>query len=305
MTCNSVPTHCLLLAQKIGAIFENGLTLSEDARHYIESTFLCPSWEELQEIFSDSSGCETESLLELIFFPDEAIQLELEELLAAYPFEQKDEKRVIAALFARPVETVLILPGDRRLIMSVPQAAAAQFVARLNISRKIDARINAAISRHVPPVHQNRFRVRLRNARLTATENRALFLSAFFEKMEAGQETVLACFDFLLDFLDELPSDDAFYRALMDKKRFYSDNLQKAIRSEQQLANSNIETLLLSGGRVVYVDKQDARRNIRLIDRIAYALFGRSEPLGPQAAEMNLGDYYREDGLKTVFRMLA
>ena len=69
------------VAEKIIAILQNGLTLGEDTQHFIDSTFSNPSVSELEEILQDDSNCERDSLLELLFFPDESLQLQFEPLI--------------------------------------------------------------------------------------------------------------------------------------------------------------------------------------------------------------------------------
>lgn len=59
---------CVLLAKKIEKILINGLNLSNDVLHYIDSTFSNPSVKELEALINDASDCEKDSLLELIFF---------------------------------------------------------------------------------------------------------------------------------------------------------------------------------------------------------------------------------------------
>jgi hypothetical protein len=63
----------------------------------------------------------------------------------------------------------------------------------------------------------------------------------------------------------------------MARKRFYFQSLQKAKNLDVQLTKHNLETLLLRGKRVAYVDKADARKNIQMIDRISLAIFGKTE----------------------------
>jgi len=48
--------------------------------HFIDSTFSSPCINELEKIITDDSDCERDSLIELIFFPDEEIQAKLEEI---------------------------------------------------------------------------------------------------------------------------------------------------------------------------------------------------------------------------------
>lgn len=60
---------CFILARQILAVLTPGLKLGPRALQYIDSTFSNPSIEALAVILADESNCETETLLELIFFP--------------------------------------------------------------------------------------------------------------------------------------------------------------------------------------------------------------------------------------------
>jgi len=295
-----------VLAKAIRAIFQKGLVLSPDALHYIDSTFSTPSLDEIRAILHDDFNCEKEPLLELIFFPDEALQVALEELLESCPYQKEDEANVLGKLFAEKLETTLVFPGrHNRLTLEVPRDAAAQFVSRLNIAKKIDPKLIAAIGRHIEDVHQKRFKVRLRNARSAFRREKVAFLCAFFEKMKADITTALDAMDFLLEFFDEMKDDTDIYRALMEKKRFYFQNRQKAVQSDELLQAQNIETLIFQGARIVHFDKHDARKKMQLIDRISQAVFGRTENLEQNPADVDLGDFNQKDGLKKMFQILS
>jgi hypothetical protein len=67
------------------------------------------------------------------------------------------------------------------------------------------------------------------------------------------------------------------FQALMARKKLYFQSLQKAKNLDIQLTQHNVETLLLRGERVSYVDKADARKKIQIIDRISLAVFGKTE----------------------------
>jgi hypothetical protein len=79
------------LAEKIIDILRSGLTLNPDTLHYIDSTFSNPSIGELEELLQDESSCEADSLIELLFFPDEPVQIQLEEMLAEIRLQKQDE----------------------------------------------------------------------------------------------------------------------------------------------------------------------------------------------------------------------
>ena len=66
--------RCHDLARRICTHFEDGLQPDTGLRHFINSTFLNPGPGDLEQLLKDNQNCEIESLIELIFFPDIAIQ---------------------------------------------------------------------------------------------------------------------------------------------------------------------------------------------------------------------------------------
>ncbi len=92
---------CELLAEEIASILKEGIRLSPDVLHFIDSTYSNPSPQELANILEDESDCERDTLVELIFFPDESIQVRLEDLLERLDLGKKEEQTVRALLLQK------------------------------------------------------------------------------------------------------------------------------------------------------------------------------------------------------------
>ncbi len=263
--------------------------MNADTLHYIDSTFSNPSIGELEELLQDESSCETDSLLELLFFPDESVQLQLEDMLEDIQFQKQDEQKIRDMVCNKPFQTRIRFPDDRgKLGMEVSPLNVAQFIAHLNLLRRLNPKLTASISDSVPVTFQTRCKVKLRNTRPITSQSKILFLQAFFEKLQGISDDFFDDLDFILSFLDECKDEPDMFQALMAKKRFYFQSLQKAKNLDVQLTKHNVETLLLRGKRVSYVDKADARKKIRMIDRISLAIFGKTEffdlmPAGEQS----------------------
>jgi hypothetical protein len=131
---------CNQLAKKIRKILDKGITLSSDVIHYIDSTFTNPTISELQSILHDDSNCEKDSLMELLFFPDESMQIQLEELLENLQMSKPDEKKVLDSLCRESPQVTVRFPEERgSLNLILPQEGVPAFVSRLRISKHLDS----------------------------------------------------------------------------------------------------------------------------------------------------------------------
>ncbi len=273
---------CNQLAEKIRKILGCGITLGSDVVHYIDSTFSNPTTAELETILQDDSNCEKDPLMELLLYPDESMQLQLEALLQRLQFSAAEEQFVPHYLFREPMPVRIRFPDDRQsLSLIVTEDIATQLITRLHICKQLDGKLLEIIDKHADEDARNGYKVKIRNSRFSPGENKIQFLCDFFEKLESRSHDFNVCLDFSLSFLDELTEDQDLYQALMAKKRFYLRSLQKAKKLETQLQKNNLETLLSQGKRVILIDKEDARKKIRLIDRISRAVFGKTEYLEP------------------------
>jgi hypothetical protein len=269
---------CDRLADKIRDILGQGITLDDGVIHFIDSTFANPAVSELEAILRDDTNCEKDSLTELLFFPGESMQLQLEQLLEDFQLRREDEDKVRDALCRRPLPVTIRFPEDRGSFnLDLPEAAAPGLISRLRISKHLNRSIREAIDNHVATGERDGCKVKIRNAQFSPGEQAIHFLCDFFEKMAPQSHDFNDCLDFALLFLGELKEDQDIYAALMAKKRFYLRSLQIARQLETQLQKNNLETLLSQGKRVIVVDQAGARKNMLTIDRISRAVFGKTE----------------------------
>jgi hypothetical protein len=266
------------LAAEIRRILGDGITLSGDVVHYIDSTFSNPTVDELQTILSDEANGEKDSLIELLFFPDETMQLELEEMLDNLRLGRRDEAGVLDELCREPLPVEMRMPEDRGAFsLTMPHEAAAGFIARLHIFKHLDKKLREAIHQHANRDSRDGYKVKIRNSRFSPGEKKIQFLCDLFEKLGPRSHDFEICLDFALSLLGELDEDQDMYPALMSKKRFYLRSLQKAKKLEDQLEKNNLETLLSQGKRIILIDQADARKKMLIIDRISRAVFGETE----------------------------
>jgi hypothetical protein len=300
------PDQNALLADEILKILSKGLTLSSDVIHYIDSTFSHPTIKELEDILADDSNCEKDSLMELLFFPGESMQVELENILESCHLKKEDEGEVLKYLCQNPLRVSFQYPKKRgSFSLEIPEPTVFQFVKRLKISKQIDRNLLSSIKKNISENYGTRCAVKIRNSRFKATDKALWFLCAYFEKWNTQTHDVFKHTDFVLRFLEEFHEDDDIFEALMKKKRFYLKHLKRTEKFEEQLLKTNIETLMLKGKISAHMDKNEARENIAIIDRISQTVFGKTEHyetlFDPQE---NIEFHSAEDIKKSIKKLL-
>jgi hypothetical protein len=269
---------CEVIAAEIKQILDEGIDLSEDVVHYIDSTLSNPTVKELQTILADDANCENDSLLELLFFPGESMQIQLEKTLERHKPQNEDKNKILAYLCADPLEVKFRFEDDRGTFkLQIPEDIARQLIARLNISKHLDARLIESIVNYGDDHNCKRFKVKIRNSRFSPTEEKTEFLCQFFDKIGSQSNDIVECLEFVLGFLDEVKNNGDIYQALMAKKKFYFISLQKAKKMDARLEKFNMETLMAQGERVVLMDQADINKKMRIIDRISRAVYGKTE----------------------------
>jgi hypothetical protein len=267
-------SKCDLLAQQIISLLCKGINLNADVVHYINSTFGYPSLQELKEIITDEGNCERDSLLELIFYPDEKIQMDLEYVIESNKFKKDDAEKVKAYLSTVNPKIDLLFPDGKKILkVPFPQSVIDNFVVRLNIYTKTDYKILDTINTYVCASDQSLVKVKLRNRRFDETENKVNFLCMFFESNLPASSYFFECLDFIIEFFNELTKDNDIFNSLVQKRFFCSNSIKKAAALTGQLEKKNFEILMTQNVKIPYLNIAEYKKKIELIDLICMSVF--------------------------------
>jgi len=259
--------RCNLLISEIEAYFEEGIVLSDDVCHFIRSTFSDPSLSELEAIVNDTANAEVDSFIELIFSPDEALQIRMEDLLSKERFSEKDENDLVNYFAEKePMAAVFISGYERPLIVRMPGSYADVLISHLRIVKKLGQRLCEAIERHIYRKDQNLIRVRLRNSAFMESKNKIDFLCIFFNQYSEENVSYLKYLDFILQFFTEIQPDSKIGYSLCKKKQNYDEAIQQAMKYEEQLKKSNMETMMMQGKRNQCINIIDLQEKIDIIN---------------------------------------
>jgi hypothetical protein len=285
------------IAAKIREILERGMDLSPETLRFIDGTFSDPSAAEVEAILKDEASVERDSLLELLFSPDEALQVELENLLALPHRSSPDAQEVAARLTMAPLPVIFRFPDGRgELQVALTPPLARRLTSGLRIGRNLPAPAVDAIDVNFSGRTRQRLRVMIRNARFDFTPAKTEFLCALIPRVDVQDDDGRECFAFAMELLAERGEPEDIYATLVARRKWLAKALHFSQRQREYLAQSNVETLLSQGQRLTWVDEASSRRQIGFIDRICLAVFGAI----PQIDSDPLAQEVEIDGIQDV-----
>ena len=281
---NRPPLSPIELLEPIAEALENSGQLSKAILEYIETALFPVQPEQLTAFLTDDeSESERDSLLDLIFSPDLAVQMALEPLLETVCLSSEDRAALYDQLLGTPIQAWIQMPDGRRLAcIPVPDYFKSRFVERLNIFWQLAPRVRAVIDEGVATDDMAlQVKVRLRNGNVRPNADQQTILCRFFERMPDDDPDYLACLDLFLSLVGgDIKAKDV-YDQLVSHKRFLFRTLQQAQRFEALLRQSNMETLMLQGMRAPHAPPDELNYHMRLIDLICARVFGKTETIAP------------------------
>lgn len=301
----SVLNPHIIAAHSLRELLGEGSILDQDAVRTIDALLAPASGAVMAKALAQDEDAETQSILELICFPDKSLQARLEPLLADAAFGPLDEPIILDHLTDPPPLARFTFPDGRGTAeIHLPAWAVASFLARLHIDRNPDVRLVEAVAAGTPPELQATFRAKLRNCRFHWSEPRIDFLCLFFQNIDFVAQNPEHLLDFILALFHEMPDAQDLWSAISAKKQEYAATLEKAAAFEEQRRNKNMETLTMQGIRIPYLDAADIRDRLECLDAVCLAVFGLTPPV-KQTAAVDLGPIDGDEDLKRVIRMLS
>ncbi len=284
----------------IVSTLEKGFYINEKTCHFIHSMVSVSSILELKQLLEDTNNCETDTLLEFIFFPDKDLQLKLEPLLQIQPFTKVDETLLQRQLIERQLVTKLHVYNLGTIEqLHLPDWILATFISRLNLCNCISTKLNQTIEDYIHQHLKSQLRVTLRNKPLLLSKHKIDFLCTFCKKTVTYTINLIPLFEYLLDFLTEISSNADIFDALAKKKQAYILNLQRASQFETLKRQHNVETLMLQGVRFATIDRKVYQSKIEIVDLICQIVFGKTtnmlkEPVNVSLDLCNLEDLFTQ-----------
>jgi len=294
------------LALEIEQRLADGISVGPETLHFFSSTFSIESPAELGALLADPEESDTQTLLELLFTPDEAVRVGLETAIEKHRCTDGDSQRIVSALNRKDLAVPINFPAQAgNLTINPPKDLLTTYVLGLNITLRLPAPLLEAIDRNMARRDGARIKAVLRHAPVKLAEPICSFFVRLVEHAERSGKYIQPDIALCLAIFAEQPATEDLFGLFMAKKRRLLQQLQQAARFEKQLAADNMETLMLKGVRMPHIDKEEARRSIARIDDICLTVFEVTDAQLQIPTDVNLGNFSNRDDLDKAFRILS
>ncbi len=294
----------ITLSRWIGSVLAEGIVLGQTVEDYVSGTFGCC---DLAHILETADSSEIDSLLELLFYPDLDMKVRFESRWGGDRFDRQALETVIERVSATPIMATIANPSDGGLVqIELPAFVIEAFIRRLNIAWHPTSDLQTFLAENSRHRYYIRMCVHLRHARVDWHVGQVRLIERFMANIPETAENLETDLIFLLEILPEFaPGCDPF-DFLVAKKFYYFQSLCKAEDFERQRQASNMEIMMLQGNRAAYGSIAQWRLQMRRVDRICQALFGRTQFFQqPNAQSINLTEGNTVNRIHDVIRRLS
>ncbi len=278
------PEERRVLVAAIRKILEEGIMLTADDVAFVESAWGVDARADLATLMHRPEDWDAESLVIMVFSADALSCQRLLSIIQSAAYTETDADTIATALAESPPTVPLRLPdGIVVTTMEAPGEGLQRYVESLRITHRL------------PPTAERRLRdalpandcidaalSHLRASRI-AWDNAALaMLLRLFERLGRAED-FMALLSVLTAVLENVTGEADAAAALARRKRTYFRALGAADQFQSSAGRHNMETLMMMGIRPPAITAEEARLQMILTDRIAMALFERTEVIMPEA----------------------
>jgi len=242
-----------------------------------------------------------------------------------YPDEEIDRLTTMLEQAAPPC--LLHMPGEPPIRFNIPDYIWRDTVRRLRLDVALSEQVRLCIARLHPSQTATGIRCSIKAAHLRFEGAFESLLLAFLEHYPSGDPAYTPTLAFWLHFLSSLPKNIVFQpqqggsSAEADRagstdreadpwhhlhKRH--QRLNKALRQSQEfterLQRYSMDLIMMQGAQAPFVHEDDAREQIRIMERVSLAVFGRPAGFDEDMREADYGTVDPAD-MTDVMRTLS
>ena len=265
-----------MVARNIITRLQKGLTISPAVQACIESTLGELRAEVLSRHLQDEADSHSDPLQELLFFPDDAFQEDLEpclQMAGLLPVHQEElirtlsEHTLTVPFFS--IESSATRRTDRPCFhLAMPAALWPDFVRRLKVWKRLPAVIETVWHEKPPPAPEGFIRVSLRNAALEWNDSLVEFFVMYFNRAVTGEAEFRREFALLLKIIAEHPDTHDVKALLIRKRQHLLRQLHQYESFEHHRTRFSMDIMMLQRASAPALDAPAVRMAIADIDSI-------------------------------------
>lgn len=308
------PALLRLLADAIADWVGAPRPLSDDVRHHALTLLGDDTYGTLCAAL-DPDHPDFDSLAEYLLFPDEALHRSVDALLHTDSgTDLRLTEQEVAALATQLQQTApdaCLLLDDGPIRFSVPAYLWPAIMERLRLHVCIPEAITHALSQVHTPHTAAGIRVRLRQCRLALEGPTGTLVHAFLTRYPASGFGYTDAVRLWLHVLSTLPPADdaaACLRNAGDSMQQRYRRLGQGLRQSRDFADKaarfSMELMMMQGAQPAYIHEDEARKEMRLLDRISLAVCGVPASEGDALREADYGSVTPESDMDGVLRTL-
>lgn len=277
---------------------KNGQKFRADVKEYAEVVLGVCTLSELEPLVAECDNPDVEPFFEYIIFPDKKLRYALEPVLTT-ALSSEDVALLISRLIADN-PSMILHEAEHSCTFPIPEWMWSDFITRLHLE---DTTVSFLMGSMPDGADSLSIATRsyLRTANIPDSPSLHSALLQFFVTTLPHDPLFHSMLTTWVDILTSLPtSHDHTTTSLMKHLEKRRRRLYKAIFDANEftikLQRFNMETLMMSGDLPPAINVDDARMQIRIIDRIAIALFQKNVGAIEELEDRAWGDYneYRQ-----------
>lgn len=277
---------------------KNGQKFRADVKEYAEVVLGVCTLSELEPLVAECDNPDVEPFFEYIIFPDKKLRYALEPVLTT-ALSSEDVALLISRLIADN-PSMILHEAEHSCTFPIPKWMWSDFITRLHLE---DTTVSFLMGSMPDGADSLSIATRsyLRTANIPDSPSLHSALLQFFVTTLPHDPLFHSMLTTWVDILTSLPtSHDHTTTSLMKHLEKRRRRLYKAIFDANEftikLQRFNMETLMMSGDLPPAINVDDARMQIRIIDRIAIALFQKNVGAIEELEDRAWGDYneYRQ-----------
>lgn len=272
---------------------KNGQKFTADVKEYAEIVLGVCNLSELEPLVAGSDNPDVEPFLEYIIFPDKPLLYTLEPILTT-PLSNNDVAQLTSRLVAK-TPYMTLHEAEHTCSFPIPEWMWNDFIARLHLE---DTTVSFLLASS-PELNNSLSiptRSYLRTANIPDSSSLRTALLHFFKATQPHDPLFHSMLSTWVGVLTSLPaslghSATSLLEHLEKRRRRLYKAIFDANEFTRKLQRFNMETLMMSGDLPPAINVDDARIQIRIIDRIAIALFQKNAGAIEELEDRTWGDY--------------